>query len=505
MRKLIYILSAVLTLSGCFKDLGNYDYIQVNEAVIDKEGFEQTYDVRRKSDVLTITPQLSFTIDRNGTGNYSYEWVAVGQNFYRGERFVIGTQKNLDYAVELQAEEYILYFKVKDLDTDLVYSKSVGLNVRATNTMGWILAGEDHQGNGQADMISISSTMLYLKNALELREGLTLAPISIAWIDNDEWTSEDRLYVGSASGSYKFGRDDFAATPFTGLRYSFAFPSESDPYIMTDSQKVSDKRHVIIVDGKAYIVSSDGGMIGNTFCIYDEIHDFSVADKMICNHTDVQGVRTFIFYDKDNHKFCYIAGLTVKGMNNLGDAEGDEWSWNTTVDFNGGLEMKTAVNSFFSSGQSLALMEDTATGEDWIYGVTAPRTGSPAKTGRYKVDKTVATGWDDAVGYMLTTNHGFLIYASGSAIYGYNFKKVPQECVLLKQFDAPVTCLKADYETSEKYSDVFYVATYDDARERSGKVYKFQVTDDPDRMAVEQKLVYDEGFLKVRSMCYKAF
>ena len=49
---MIYILSAVLTLSGCFKDLGNYDYIQVDEAVIGKEGFEQTYDVRRKSDVL---------------------------------------------------------------------------------------------------------------------------------------------------------------------------------------------------------------------------------------------------------------------------------------------------------------------------------------------------------------------------------------------------------------------------------------------------------------------
>jgi hypothetical protein len=192
-------------------------------------------------------------------------------------------------------------------------------------------------------------------------------------------------------------------------------------------------------------------------------------------------------------------------MNTLGDAEGDEWSWNTYVDFEGGLEMKTAVNSFFSSGQSLALMEEPASGDSWIYGVTAPRTGSPAKAGRYKVDKSVATGWDNAVGYMLTTNHGFLIYASGSAIYGYNFRKEPQECVLLKQFDAPVTCLKADYETSEKYSDVFYVATYDDARERSGKVYKFHVTDDPDQMKVEEKLVYDEGFLKIRSMCYKAF
>ena len=223
---------------------------------------------------------------------------------------------------------------------------------------------------------------------------------------------------------------------------------------------------------------------------------------MITKYTSC--IRTFIFYDKDNHKFCYIAGLTVKGMNTLGDAEGDEWSWNTSNDFAGGLTLKTTVNSFFSNGQALALME-SASGEDWIYGLTAPRTGAPVKDMRYKVDKSVAVGWDDAVGYMLTTNHGFLVYASGSAIYGYNFRKNPQECVLLHQFDAPVTCLKADYETSEKYSDIFYAATYDDSRERSGKVVKFQVVDHPDKMEVEQKTVYDEGFLKVHSMCYKAF
>ena len=504
MRRLLYILLSLLILSGCFRDLGNYDYSEVNEAVISDRGFEEIYDVRRKSDVLKITPEITFTLDKDGRGNYSYEWVAVGQNFYRGERFVIGTERNLEYPVELQAEEYILYLKVKDLDTDMVYSRSVGLNVRSTNTMGWILAGEDHNGKGQADMISLSSTILYLKDALDMREGLQMGPITLAWIDNDEWTSEDRLYAASPAGSYKFGREDFAATPFAGLKYSFAFPSDSEPYVMTDNQKVSDKRHVVIVDGKAYIVSSDGGMIGNTFCVYDDVHDFSVADKMICNHTDIQGIRTFIFYDKDNHKFCYIAGLTVKGMNTLGDAEGDEWSWNTSNDFAGGLTLKTTVNSFFSNGQALALME-SASGEDWIYGLTAPRTGAPVKDMRYKVDKSVAVGWDDAVGYMLTTNHGFLVYASGSAIYGYNFRKNPQECVLLHQFDAPVTCLKADYETSEKYSDIFYAATYDDSRERSGKVVKFQVVDHPDKMEVEQKTVYDEGFLKVYSMCYKAF
>jgi hypothetical protein len=72
-------------------------------------------------------------------------------------------------------------------------------------------------------------------------------------------------------------------------------------------------------------------------------------------------------------------------------------------------------------------------------------------------------------------------------------------------FDAPVTCLTADYYTEDRLKDAFMLATYDDSRDRSGIVYKFSVVDNPDRMAVEQMNRWDEGFLKVKSMCYKKF
>lgn len=504
MRKTAYIFLLMVAVS-CFRDLGNYDYAPVNEAVIGEKGFEKTLDVRRDKDVLKIEPEITFTIDEAGTGNYEYEWVAVGQHFYRGERFVIGTQRNLEYPVSLQAEEYILYLKVKDPVTDMVFSRSVPLNVRSINTLGWILGGEDHAGNGQVDMISISSDMMYLRPALTMEDGLVMAPVELVWIDNDEWTSDERLYVGTSAGSYKFDRANFNGSPYTSMQYSFAFPDQGASFVMTDSQKVSDKRHVVIVDGKAYEVSSDGGMIGNTFCVYDDVSVFSVADKMICNHTHPQGIRTFVFYDRDNRKFCYIAGLVVRGMNSLGDGESDKWSWDTTNDFEHGLDMVTAVNSYFGGGVSIAIMNDPLTTGKWLYSITAPHTGTPVKGERYEVDKNIATGFDEATGYMLTTNHGFLIYASGNRLYGYNFRKTPHECVVLDEFDAPVTCLKADYDTADKYSDVFYVATYDDARERSGIVYGYQVEDNPDHMRVIRRNKWDEGFLKVRTMCYKAF
>ena len=48
MRKISYAILLLCAVS-CFRDLGSYDYVPVNEAVISEVGFEDTYDVRRNS------------------------------------------------------------------------------------------------------------------------------------------------------------------------------------------------------------------------------------------------------------------------------------------------------------------------------------------------------------------------------------------------------------------------------------------------------------------------
>ena len=205
----------IFSIFGCFRDLGNYEYSGINEAVIGDAGFESEYNVRINEDVLRIVPEISFTGDPDGKGAYIYEWVAVGQNFLRGQRFTIGTERDLEYPVKLAAENYILYLKVTDPATDMVFSKSVGLNVMSLYTKGWLLAGEDSRGNGQMDMISLSGNTLFLKNTLTMQDGLSLSPIDLVWIDNDEYTSEDRVYAATAEGTYKFDRESFMGSPYT--------------------------------------------------------------------------------------------------------------------------------------------------------------------------------------------------------------------------------------------------------------------------------------------------
>ena len=105
-----------LTLTSCFRDKGNYDYTDINEIVIGEKGFspDTVYNIRANINKLTITPELSFSTDPEEKGAYKYEWVAVGTQKYPGERFVIGTERNLDCIITLPAEAFMLYLKITD-------------------------------------------------------------------------------------------------------------------------------------------------------------------------------------------------------------------------------------------------------------------------------------------------------------------------------------------------------------------------------------------------------
>ncbi len=504
MRRSYFILlfAAVVSLCGCFRDRGNYDYRDVNEAVIGNAGFDTVYDVRTSVDRLVIEPQIRFTLDGSYSGDYTYSWVAVGQNFLRGQRFVLGTQRNLDYEVRLGQDSYILYLKITDNSTGLEFSRGVPLNVRSIYSVGLLLAGEDGNGHGQMDMISMSHDTIVVRDALMPEEGLQLAPIDMVWVDNNEYASEERLYVGTAGGTYKFDRDNFSAGPYAHLRYSFAFPEQASVCVMNDNQKISDKRQIIIVDDDAYVVG-ESGMLGSPINTYDNMSNFDVAGSIFCNHRQ-KDVRTFAFYNKERGEFCYVSGLSAYRLMPLGDALSDEYSWSTAGDFGQGAELVAGVNSFFSGGQSLAVMRDVLSGEYYIYALTANRSGSVSKDGRYPVSDA-ATDFGQARMFAMTTNHGYLIYAVGARLYGLDFRKSPQRCTLIREFDAPVTALFNDYVSPQMYEDNFYVATYDDSRSRSGVLYKFRTADSADRADAELLYVWDEGLLKINSVYYKAY
>ena len=515
-RLALYIVPAAcisVFATGCFKDLGNYDYIDINEAVIGNKGFETAYNIRI-NETLAIEPDITFTMDSEGSGDYAYEWVAVGQTLYRGERFTIGTERNLDYVMKLNADNYILYLKVTDIGTGIVYSRDVELNVMSPYSTGWLLAGEV-DGKGQIDMMSISGDIIFYTGTLSMEDDTQLAPVSCVWVDNDTWTGDEKLYAGTAEGTYKLDRETFTGSAETELRYSFAIDPGDGRYDMTDIQQIRSEnigsiRVAAVINSRAHIISSEGGIIENSFSFYRDIDgnikDFPVADRIICNHRQ-SSCRTMIFYNTEEREFCYISGLTVEGMKTPGDGENDEFSWKTKNDFGkDGLDFVYAVNSFFSNGQSAVILKEPSSRTYYIYCITANRNQPDIiKNGRYIVDNNVATGFGSSPSYAMTTNHGYMLYASGCTLYGYDFRKSPQRCSVLKTFDAPISYIMVDTETKEQYEDYIYVSTYDDTRSRSGILYKLQMVDSPDEIEVTDVEKWDNRLLKIIDMYYKTY
>ena len=92
---------------ACYDDKGSYDYKEVNEIEVDSLG--KSHSVIFKKDTLKITPLLKFTEDSLSLDRYAYEWLVVPSTSTEElTREVIGTERNLEYFVELEPATYTL-------------------------------------------------------------------------------------------------------------------------------------------------------------------------------------------------------------------------------------------------------------------------------------------------------------------------------------------------------------------------------------------------------------
>ena len=57
-------------------------------------------------------------------------------------REVIGTERNLEYFVELEPATYTLYLKVRDKVTGLLWMNYTSLVVRTATSLGWLVLGK---------------------------------------------------------------------------------------------------------------------------------------------------------------------------------------------------------------------------------------------------------------------------------------------------------------------------------------------------------------------------
>ncbi len=137
----------LLTLSGCYRDKGNYDYIHLPDIKIEAE------DVVYATQFDTLKLPVTVNWDNAYEGEYEFDWRIwsneVGGNRHRKN---IASTKDLTYVVKEIPGSYSLVLTCRNKRTEVNTYKHMTLAVQGSITEGWLVLREK-DGETDFDLI----------------------------------------------------------------------------------------------------------------------------------------------------------------------------------------------------------------------------------------------------------------------------------------------------------------------------------------------------------------
>lgn len=154
MKTYIYLLM-LLTLTSCFKDLGNYDYTPLDEIVIE-EVPETLPDQILFVDTIRINPVVYLGKDKSA-GKFNYYWSRKEGTGSEATFVRFSEEKDLAYPVD-KSGDIVLLFEAENTETGVVRHKSVATKGTSLMSNGYYLLKENEAGNTDIDMIGFDSS-----------------------------------------------------------------------------------------------------------------------------------------------------------------------------------------------------------------------------------------------------------------------------------------------------------------------------------------------------------
>lgn len=174
-----------LGFSACTKDLSFENFLThpINEITIEgltySDGRERTFMVAI-GDVLTIEPELTFSLDPEGVGNYLFEWyVAVIRNYvtnlgvHATGTWLVSNERNLVLPIEgrfvdPRQDIFNMQFRVTDLETGIASFQRFTIRVQARHQVGWWILHETSDGFDISLVNLFQDSIFQLNHALDV-------------------------------------------------------------------------------------------------------------------------------------------------------------------------------------------------------------------------------------------------------------------------------------------------------------------------------------------------
>lgn len=513
--KYTLIFLGLIVFNSCTKDLGNYEYTDVN--ILSISGIQSSYSVRTNVDTLRINPVLKATMDEGDTTRYEYLWIL--QNIDKLND-TISTSRNLVFPVFLAPINHMLLYRVLDKKTGIVSAASSSIAVGTPFSRGLLIMGEDEEGYAEAEMLSMRNDTVHIKNLLSesglprLRE-----PISFMHTGVGSSAAYARLWAITGSGSYYLDRSTIKGTPgntFNKIVFS-SFPIDKEtnypvvvgPQIATAAGAASSTsyRAAITKGGNVFVnyLFITGGDYYNDPInrTPDAPADLLPAAPYMLYMLTSDRMNALMWYDTKNHRFLNTNAFYPAGPSKvLTDGPNDVFPWNNA---SVGRQLVYAENTRnvtdgSTYGNSYAIMKD-GNNAYYIYKFYV-NGASPIKRAFYTI-KSMATNFHTADFYAFSSNRPVVFYSKGNKLYAYDYSRDFERIYEFPELGSDeITMLKFDTQV-DPIANGLYIATYNSTT--NGRLRRFTVGNDANIVTIAPVKNADwSNMVKIRNVTWRA-
>lgn len=228
--KLLCCISLGIAMAGCYKDKGNYDYIDINEVSITSDS---SAIVVLQQDTLRINVQLKQSMP--DAAGLTYEWVFYAANGTPLERRQLGTGKNLTAMISEKPGNYNLDYFVTDKKTGVSFQKRFSISVESAFGEGWMVLEEN---GGTTDIGLVTRGKKIFKNIYSTSNKGQKLPAGARDISIIQYRGQE-IYILSPADMVQVDYVDFTKIKrFDQFFYDAPAPKPEGNYLLGGSDKV---------------------------------------------------------------------------------------------------------------------------------------------------------------------------------------------------------------------------------------------------------------------------
>lgn len=501
----------LLLVASCSKDLGNYDYHDINELAI--SGIASSYSVMTGIDTLHIEPQIAATEPDLSDARYHYFWILRGSN-----QFVdtVSTARMLDYPIDLAPETFTLHFRAVDKQTGVAWWINSDLIVGTPYSRGLLLIGEDEQGQAEAEMLSMVADTLHIPNILA-NSGLPALTQPVNFLHTGGAASYMKLWIFTRSGSYYLDRltmKGVSTNRFGNLVYT-TDPIQTEtldpiafaPQILNTAGTTGNSyiRAMLCSDGSvfvSYTLLNGGDFYPNPMNRAGDNPDklLKAAPYLLYS---IGSLNAVMWYDSENDRFMNISNIGLSTSSTvLADGISDPFPWNQAGVGRTLVYAENTRNTDGGSvnGNSFAIAKD-GSNQHYLYKFYA-NGANPAKRAAYTV-LPMAIDFDKADFYAFSSNRTVVFYSVGNRLYAYDYNPGNERFYSYPELGSDeITMLKFDTQV-DHLANSLYIATYNAGTK--GTLRRYMVGSNPN--VVELTPAENgawSGLIKVTNMNWRA-